>query len=212
MSSVKWETILNDVMPHLPGCETNIALHNIKRAAIEFCEKSKYFRAETDLVDVAAGEREIDIDSPVTGTVVVKVLDTFFDGKELTTKSVSALNVEMPDWRTSTGEPSAFTQLSPSALLLAPVPDAPTTSGLQMTVALAPTYESSGIERYIPQHFIEGIAAGALARMLVMQNKPWTDPALAAVFANRFNNEIAAASAIAEQGFGMAVLRTKPCP
>lgn len=212
MSSVKWETFLNDVMPHLPGCETNIALHNIKRAAIEFCERSLYYRAETDLVDVAAGEREIDIDAPVTGTLVVKVINVFLDGKELTLKTVEQLDAEMPDWRTSTGPAKHFTQLSPASIVLAPSPDSASTTGLQMTVALAPTYESSGIERYIPQHFVEGIAGGAVARMLMMQKMPWSNPGLASAFGQRFENEIATATAVAAQAFGRAVLRTRQWP
>lgn len=210
MSAVKWETLLNDVMPHLPGCEVAIAIHHIKRSAIEFCERSLYYRAEADPIDVAAGEREIGIDAPVTGTVVVKVLDAYFGDQELIHKTVDVLNVEQPDWRTAQGAPRFFTQLSPEALVFAPGPVA--AGQLRMTVAMAPTYESSGIERYIPQHFTEGIAAGAVGRLMAMQKKPWTNGEFAGAFFERFQREITAAAAAADRSFCRAPLRTVRCP
>jgi hypothetical protein len=44
-----------------------------------------------------------------------------------------------------------------------------------MTVALAPTRKSTGIETFIYDLYSEGIAAGAKARLMAMPSKPFTD-------------------------------------
>lgn len=69
------------------------------------------------------------------------------------------------------------------------------------TVALQPTQTAVGVPDFVFSDFVEDIAAGALARLLSIPDKAWTDTSLAQAKRNFFEGRVSIAAAKASKGF-----------
>ena len=131
------------------------------------------------------------------------------DGVPLTHKSLEWLDVELPRWRTTTGTPKYFSQVDSQQIVLAPGPDYGVTNGLSMTLALQPSQSATGFPSWIGNQYFEDLANGAIARLMIMPNKPWTDlingAARRAAFESGMNN----ARASAVRSLARAEIRTR---
>lgn len=213
-----YTTLYDDVLPELPGAESALALHHIKRACNDFYERSLYSRetlaGQTITVNVATYSV---VASDPSNFDCGKILEvSFWDSsgsmtkpKSLTPRTREQLTYEMPDWATRTGTPSAYTQPAIDRVTLAYTPDATYTGGLIVTIAKLPLYAGAGVDDAVFEKFNEVLAYGAKARMMRMPKKPWSNPKLAAEYRTMFDQEVGKAAAIAAKGYGRAPLRTR---
>ena len=89
MATVKYEDLLPDIIPMVPGCTDTLIENTIRNTVIELCEKSEVYQAELDPVDTVANTYEYDFEPP-TGTVVHKILWATYDGNDLEAVSSSS--------------------------------------------------------------------------------------------------------------------------
>lgn len=214
-----YELFFDDVMPELPGAETALVLHHIKRMANDFYERSLYSREDLTPINVVANTATYSVASGApTDFDVGKILTVRLNmgsahgPKPLPARSKQQLNIDMPDWSTSTGTPKFYLQDAIDSLTLAKIPDASYTGGLLVKIAKLPKYDGAGIDDHVWSKFSESMAQGVKARMMRIQKKPWSNPGLAADYMREYNVEVAAAAAIAAKDFGGAPLRTRACP
>lgn len=210
MANIKYSDLLDDVLPSLAADPSDpVTEHAIKRAVIEFCAGSWVWKHLPDPMDVTAGEAVYDLE-PLPGTDVAMVMNVALDGYKLDPQAVDWLDSNNPGWRTTTSAPKWFTQVDTEQLMLAPVPDATVAGGLTATLALQPNQSSTGFPAWIANQHMYALADGAIARLMLMPGKPWTDLQNGQDHRVKFEAAMANARANAVFGLGRASLRTAP--
>ncbi len=209
MANIKYSELLDEVLPYLPADPSDPVTENaIKRAVIEFCSSSWIWRHLPDPITVIAGEAYYDLEPP-TGTDIAAVIDVALNNVPLTAKSIAQLDDEIPGWRTTQITPKYYTQLDTEQVILAAVPPTGITDGLTMTLAVQPSQTATGFPKWIFNQYLYALADGALGKLMLMPNKPWTDLVNGADRRNRFESAIANARANAVSGLGRAAGRVK---
>ena len=183
----KYEDMLNDVMPELQGCSVELAVNALKNACMELFQKSWIFTQELDPIPVVIGTSEYDLDAP-TGYRVVGVVSVYVDEAKVDPISESAMNRVSRRWKTDTGSISGYQMVGENTLRVYRIPDADGT--LYVTVALAPTIKSTGVETFVHNLYSEGIAAGAKARLMAMPGKPFSAPDSSNMYRAQFSSAI----------------------
>lgn len=208
MANIKYSDLICDVLPALAADPSDPFTENaIKRAAIEFCQDSWVWKHICDAQDVTINESTYDVDVP-NGASVAMVMDVLLDGVPLEAKEVGWLNNNVPTWLTDAAIPNYYTQTDPGEIILAPIPSETTSAGLVVTAALQPSRAATGFPEWIFNKFPYAITEGALAKLMLVPGKPWTDLAGGVDRRARFEAAIANARAMAVTGLGRAANRT----
>ena len=208
MANIKYSDLLDDVLPSLAADPSDpVTEHAIKRAVIEFCAGSWIWKHIPDPMDVVAGESVYDLEPP-SGTDIAVVMATTLDGWPIDHKDTDWLDANLIGWRTLRETPRHFTQLDTEQLILAPVPSASVPGGLSLTLALQPSQNSTGFPSWIANQHMYALASGAIARLMLMPGKPWTDLVNGQDHRDKFNAAIANARASGVFGLGRASVRT----
>lgn len=210
MTTVNYSAWFDEVLPEVPGCLQAVALNAIRNAAIELCQKTGVYQLDHTAINAVINTPTYAF-APATGTVVVKVLQAFYNNIEITPKTPDELKAiySTSDWRTRTGTPLYYTQEDEQNIRLVPMPDASLTGAIKLRVSLKPTRASTTIIDRIFEEYLEAIKNGALYRLKISKNKPYTDEAGAAQCFSFFNTEIDTTKHKVAIGFGRAKLRAR---
>lgn len=209
MANVNYTDLIDEVLPNLAADPSDpVTQHAIKRAVIQLCEQAWIWKHLPAPINVAAGVSAYTIPVPADADVVV-VIDAAYNGKQLENRELDWLNSALPTWRTETGTPAHFTQVDTEQIILAPVPEAALTGGLVMTTALAPTQTSTDFPAWICNQYLYAIADGALAKLMTMPGKPWTDVPNGLDRRAQFDAAVAGAKLSAINALGRAPLRVR---
>lgn len=209
MATLKYSDFIDEVLPFLAADPSNPVTENaIKRAVIEFCAGSWIWKYLPDATSTVSGEAEYDLEPPAGADVSV-VMHVALDGVQLTHKSLEWLDSELPRWRTTTGTPKYFSQVNSEQIVLAPAPDYGVTDGLSMTLALQPSQTATGFPSWIGNQYFEDLANGAISKLMLMPNKPWTDLKTGADRRNSFQAAIANARASAVRSLARAEIHSR---
>lgn len=211
-SPVSVEAFLPFVLPHVPGCPVVAAKQAIVSAAIEFCERSRVWQTvpSTSTLDVVANQSAYAVPVPAEGNSAM-VLELWLDGRLLTPLSHQDLQGRFGvNWLTVTGSPIHYTQFDQDAVILVPKPVAGLTGGLLLRACFKPARTAATLPAILFNQYVEGVAAGAVLRLLLTPGKPWTQPELAGPNAEQYNAEINRAMADSAHGFVRSRLRNRP--
>lgn len=207
MANILYSDLIDEVLPQLAADPSDpVTEQAIKRAVIEFCRESWIWRFFTDAQNIQSGVLAYDIDPP-SGSDIVTVIDVEYNKVPLTAKSVEWLNKEIPGWRTTGAAVKHYTQIDTDQVILAPLPAENITGGLVMTVALQPSQTATGFPKWIANQFIYQIAEGAMAKLMLMPGKPWTDLASGQEHRTRFEQAFNDARESAVSALGRAAVR-----
>lgn len=207
MANIQYSDLIDEVLPQLAADPSDpVTEQAIKRAVIEFCRESWIWQFFPDAQNVRSGTAEYDIEPP-SGADVVTVVDVEYNRVPLTPKSVAWLNKEIPGWRTTGAAVKHYTQIDTEQVILAPLPAENITNGLVMTVALQPSQKATGFPSWIAAQYIYQIAEGAMAKLMLMPNKPWTDMATGQDHRTRFEQAFNDARESAVSALGRAAVR-----
>lgn len=201
MTTVKWAAWFDDVLPDVPGCGQPLATIHIRGAAIDFCKKSLAWRVDMDPLSAIANQGEYDFDLD-TGTVLVRVLQVWYQKKPLISTDANTLNDWSAHWPSEVGTPLYWTQENPSdSLILVPMPAAALADAITAKLAVKPSQASTFADARLYEEWRETIASGAKARLFALKKKPWTDPGLATYHKSQFDSKVAEAQLAAAKGF-----------
>jgi len=176
MAKVSYETLFPDILPVVPACPDSLIERNIRSAVIEFCEKTGIYQAELDPLTTVSGIYEYDLEPP-SGTVVHKIMNTVFDGKNLEAVSPELLDQRKPDWRKSenTGSPEYYVKQGQRLVWLVPTPSATMVSSTLIRAQLKPTPTSTSCDSDLIAEYRDSIINGTLFRLLRTPGQAWTD-------------------------------------
>lgn len=167
---LKWEAMLDDIMPDLKQCPRELVEHHLKMAAIRLCEESHVYRHNCEPYTAQANEAEVSIDCPSQTEVITVVRGSArWNGSvlsEITDATVPANNDG------ESGTPTHYYIDGDCAVLI----PAPNQSGtFTATVAVRPLQTADGINATLYSRYREGIVAEAKRALKSMADKPWTD-------------------------------------
>jgi hypothetical protein len=209
MANTNFSQWYDDVLPYVPGCPQAMALNAIRKAAIEFCEKSWAWIYNPAAQDVVASQIEYPFSTP-SNAVVNKVLRAWYDNKPIHPLSPDQLDEMFANWRTTSGTPEYHTQEDERNLLLVQVPAASLTGGLKMRLSLKPKFDAADIESRMYEEYREAIASGALYRLMSSPKKPYSDPNTAIFHKSAFDDKAADVRHKVQKGYARAPLRNTP--
>lgn len=186
----EWSSWLPDVRRLLPQCPDPLILHAVKRAAQAFCMDTGAWRALLDPVAVASGASSVVL-VPAAGTEIVKTLNLWFDGQDLSKTTADDLFKDDPKWIAAIGSPAAWFEEDPGTVRLYPLPESAATSGLAARVSLKPSESATGIGDVIASRYRNHVADKALSILMMDPGKSWTNLEQAAFRKSEFDSATA---------------------
>lgn len=197
---------LPEVMPSVPGCPNPLAVNAVRNSVIEFVSRARLLLRSVDVVLTPGESRySLDVDSGLTAS-------TFLRGwlNETTrVHPVSPINEDAEHgdyWRKETGAP-VKAYIDAGELIVAPIPkDAGT---MQVDVLCTYLRNATAVDDFVLQDWIEPIAYGALARLLILPG-PWSNPAAAVGYRRLFEMGASEAAIQTDKGGTMESLRVAP--
>jgi hypothetical protein len=195
-----WSSWLPDILPHVPGCPIPVVQHELLRASQEFFTRTRAWLVTDAPVTVVADTEEIDLAPVDTEQDLVRVESVWFNGIPGTVKTVAEMDEDVTDWQTATGTPSIIVQLSPDVARFYPIPNADV--AVKIRKSIRPSDSATGIPDDLAAAYRIDLAQGSKSRLMLYKDKPWTDPALAAVSQVQFNDAVSTANLDAARSFG----------
>ena len=176
-------SMLDDVMPDLNGCSTDMAINALRNTCIELYQKSWIKTATLTPIAVVAGTSSYAI-TPPTNTRVVGIKEVYFNGTALAPIAGTEATNASHDWTADSGEVAGYMFLDGGTLRLYRIP---TIAGvLSATVITVPTKTATEIDTFIYDQYSEAIAAGAKARIMSIPHKPYSDAGTALTYRMQF--------------------------
>jgi hypothetical protein len=199
------DVFLPKIFVHAPGLGIPVAYDAIRDAAVEMCERTGLWRWEDDFTVGFNGDEDI---SPPYGAVLLKIDSVLFNGIDLTHKTTGWLDAERPGWRTqeaTSTAPSFITQVELGTLRVVPY----AAGKLNLAAKLKPADDCTQLPDFLADLYREVIAWGALGRVLMHPNQPYTNLTTAPYFQRRFDDKLIALSGVAQRGQQGAPTRSR---
>lgn len=175
------EEFLSRILPFAPGCPEPSAIAAIIEAARVFCRRTRLWRS-TDQMTATTGSSNC-LCAPA-GAEVFEVESLSFEGADLKPISIADLDDKQPGWREYTGDsPRWFTQTDIGEILLVP----PGAGVVKMATILLPSMDATQLPDFLYDQYAKDIANGALAEILLLPKRDFTDPNMAGVYQVRFD-------------------------
>ena len=145
-STIQFSTLVPLVRVEVDECPDVLIQNAITRAAIEFCEKSTFWRETIDEIYTTPNVDEYEIDTPY-GAVLADIIWAQYNGVGLTAKTESGLLAY------TSGTTGYYSLLNPRVLKVAPMPD----SGniVKIRAALKPKPTAVNIRDYVYEEWSE---------------------------------------------------------
>lgn len=201
-----YDQFLDGVMPYVPSCPLEMAVHAIRETVVDLCERSLLIQRDHDPVDVIANTVDYDFDAP-TGYKVAKIMRAWYKDQELIPTAPddindpSLYNQQLAGVTISKDAPKIIIQKDDATFSVLPVPKDTLRGAITMRVALKPLRSSTSIEDFVFEDYAETVYAGARFRLLTVPAKPYTNPDLAMVNQNMYVAGVNAARQRAARGF-----------
>ena len=179
-----YTSFLDYVLPDTPGCTNEVALLAIKSTVIDFCEKSLILQADHDPVTIVRGVVDYDLEPP-RDHQVAKVMKVFYRNSPIEAvapddvRVASIYNKNYPDAQPEEGPPRAYIQKDARTFSIYPHPKDTERLALTLRVALKPTRSATQCDDLIYEDYAEIIGHGALTRLALSPNKPYSNANLA---------------------------------
>lgn len=199
--------LLPEILPDVPGCSDPLAEREIRSATIRFCEESCVLKSNVSPVDIEALEPRYDIVTPAgygfnsvlwarigKNAPMDQISEDYLDlawrgGRPL----ACGIRCTGDDWRDFTqAEPRAFfieREAGRDALRLIGIPSAPVIAGLTYRLTLKPVRTATAVTDFVMDDHYRTIAKGALAVLLRIPKKAWTDTARGLTLEEEFQRE-----------------------
>lgn len=216
------------VAPHVKGCPDLAIRQEVLRAAIQFCERTRAWKAVPPPVDIDAEVATYPVPTPCSASCVI-VEQALYDGRELIAQTTDQLTARFgPRWMPtpmtsgalhlkrggtnvslSPGTPQYFTQLNPNFLVLVAPPATALRCGLIVRGSYRPDRASTTLPGFLWDQYADEIADLAIAALCAVPGLPWSNPEAAAYRAAQGEAAIGRVSRDASKNFSRAPSRVR---
>jgi hypothetical protein len=179
-----YTSFLDYVLPDAPGCTNEVALLAIKSTVLDFCEKSLILQRDHEPVTLVRGNIDYDLEPPKDHQVT-KIMKVYYKDAPIDAVSpeditaASMFNRNYPGAQVEEGPPRVYTQKDARTFSIYPFPKDTEKLALTLRVALKPTRSATQCDDLIYEDYAEIIGHGALTRLVLSPNKPYSSPNLA---------------------------------
>lgn len=198
---------LADFMPHIlplvPGCPEPLAEMTLRGVLIDFCTFAPVAQEVLDPIDVIAGQPQYDIDL-LFGVNATMILEAYYQGERM---QVIHNN---DDERGREAAPFVLRQAADNTFTLYPTPTETVPGALELRVATRPSSLATQVSDLLLADYGYEIGCGTAARLMLMPNQLFSNPALAPTYQTIYVNGRTNARVRAESAFGMAQMRARP--
>ena len=193
------------VQPEVPGCPLFQVDNAVREACISFLSRVDLWRAEPEIVNVTAGNEQIDLSAPA-GAEPSRVMDLTLNGRSLIKLAREEEVYAILD-STQPGTPTHYYQRDNESVILAPKPkDA---LQLRMFLALKPSATATALPDGIGKEWRKLIAQGAKAHLMLMKGVTWSSPQMGVTNNQLFEKGVASAQRRVSSGNNGAPLTVK---
>lgn len=213
MATRSFNSIVNRLMPSVPGCPTPIVEQYVRDAAIEACERTLAWRYEQPRIRLTQGVHDYEYEAPDDAEVHA-VLTATCNNQKMQAVGLDQLHDIYPQWPynpTELSTPRYVTQLDPDHFAVAPMPDA-THYDVRMIVALKPLRTATGMDQTALDDIENVVMHGALQHLLVLPDRTWSDRELATYHAKQFAFKLAERRARSNIGANRSSMRVQMQP
>ena len=189
---IAFTSYLPEVLPYVLGCPRAVAVNAVRKAVIELCERAHVWRY-TDTVSTVIDQDEYPITIPDKSKPML-LKGVAYNGRDIDPITEDELDMRSASWRSSTGKPQRYLEVTPHLVRVYPIPDAAETDALSFRVALKPSRDATESADYIYDDYSGAIAAGALAELLMQTGKTWAEPKASPMHAAKFEYAVSQAS------------------
>lgn len=198
-----WSAFLPDARTSLPECPDPLIEHYLREAAIEFCSRSKRLKSDGIVFETESGKATYELDAGETLNVI-DIVSASINGKPIG----AMLGTDLTDQdKTETGEPFCALLEETNVVRFVKVPD--NIYSVEMTLSVAPSDEAEGVETWIADQYRRVIVSGALAQLMILPERRWTNAALSVFHSDKFEEGVRSAVADCIKSGTSAPLRTK---
>jgi hypothetical protein len=193
---------MNPLKSRLPGAVPAQIECELHAAIREFYFQSRAWREQFGPYNIYANQDLVWL-NPVDAYSNVM----FVHGAWIEDPDTGRLNLKPLTFRPTDGQVGDalyFQAADPSVLRLWPKPAASLGAVLWVDASLVPAPDATRLPNMAQSHHFEAILEGALSRMHMMSNKPWTDPMLGTRYNQTFRRRCMEFRAISDQGYLMA--------
>ena len=206
------------IAPNCPGVPPPTVIQYVRRAAREACQRTLAYRYTMDPVPLTPGTYEYDYDIP-TGTEVCGLIHAALDGLKIEPATQEEIHSLYPAWpsedSTTRSQPLFISQFDPDHFILAPVPDAKTTTTnypLKLFLALQPNTTATSMDASVADELEEVIKHLTLKELFLIPDKSWSDDKTAGFHAREAAFRINMRRAKANLGVARASLTVRMRP
>lgn len=193
--------LLSDLRPliriRVPGCPDPVIDMVLVEATRALCRSTHVWRHELESSDLSKEGDNIVMEPPTDTTILTVFSVEYGTAGQLIPRTAAQLTRIYPPWRDETGEPTSFVYSPPLTLRLYPLPETLSMRYLTITVSLMPNVGVTAIDDRVAVPYSEIIRLTALGDLMLMPNKPWSNPQLGAGY---LQAAAMATSNIAEEG------------
>jgi hypothetical protein len=168
------DVFLPKIMPSATGVSEPTALDAIRDTVAEFCRRTRLWRFD-ETFDVSTADSQA-IAAPY-GALLLDIERIDFNGIKLDPISTQWLDSYVPNWRSAdpSGNAKWYTQIDRGTITLVPA----CAGTVRTWVTLELSQDAEQVPDFIADQHRETIASGALARILMLPGKPYSNPNLA---------------------------------
>lgn len=186
------------VLRECPQVDVITLEDGVRRAARRFCEKTLVLEATASpRISLVAGQAEYALPAVANRDIVRVKRKGLWFATEFALKPTSEDQLDLEEenglsaicnpWRTATDvKPTRFYQPRPDVVRLVPIPSVAYAAYLGATYHLKPSLNSTEVDNFVIDNWYEVIVHGALAEILSVKQKPWTDQVRSAEFEAKF--------------------------
>lgn len=202
---MKYLDIAEYVRTEAHGAPDFLIERAIRESAIDFCVKTDAYRLEPENIQIIAGIDEYDLTIP-TGTELNHIIDIYRNRETLSPVSYTRM-LEVQGDGSQRGKPKYYAQRDNTVFYVAPVPSEKET--LKVLYSVKPTSTSSSIPDTIGKEYRETLVHGAVYRLQMMSDQPWSNMGAAQSNKALFDQTSAQIMRQVRYGFGGGALTVK---
>lgn len=215
MSDRTFNSVVQRLIPHVPGCPHPIVEQYVRDAAIDCCERSLSWRYMQPLIRLTPGVYDYPYELPTQADIHAFLTVTLND-RPMHVETLETITARFPGWPdydpASRGTPRHIFQLDSRNFGVLPIPDDTQIYDLRMVVALKPLRDANRMNKNALDELENAIMHGALKQLLLMPDKNWSDPRLASFHAGQYLARVTERRARANLGAGRASLTVQMRP
>ena len=221
---LSWDALLPYVHPYVLGAPDEVILQAIRTSTIEFCRRSAILH-DVNVLDIQKGVRDYPLET-ICDYEIVRIFQVSSRNKMIWQYSPSIMMTPSSNFGTDVmlgfggyygswyydgaGLGYTFYVQQPNLIILNVIPDKDDPKELVVEFIVQPKQDGCTLDNGLYEAWAEGIAYGAITRLLMMPNTSWFSMPTAKEYQIKYRNELARARTAVDLNFtsGPAMMRT----